>query len=135
MDFIWLVNVPPYNGEQETVIFSHVVNEFEFSQLVGSPKKDRKQSIKAKTNRSLSFHFDLFSGCWFVGLLVCPVFWIFGCSLISHELLDKIYIYACHQNELNDEIKIMRFICRFNVYFSRNQRKCSQNGVDENLKL
>ena len=29
----------------------------------------------------------------------------------------------------------MRFICRFNVYFSRNQRKCSQNGEDENLKF
>ena len=58
-----------------------------------------------------------------------------GCSLISHELLDESYIYAYHQNELNEEIKIMRFICRFNVYFSRNQRKCSQNGVDENLKI
>ena len=29
----------------------------------------------------------------------------------------------------------MCFICRFNVYFSRNQRKCSQNGEDENLKF
>ena len=28
----------------------------------------------------------------------------------------------------------MCFICRFNVYFSRNQRKCWQNGEDENLK-
>ena len=28
----------------------------------------RKQSIKNKNNRSLSFHFDLFSGYWFVGL-------------------------------------------------------------------
>ena len=104
--------------------------------IIGPPKKDRKQSIKTKTNRSLSFHFDLFSGSWFVGLFVCPFFWIFGCCLTSHELLDKkSYIYAYHQNELNEEIKIMRFICRFNVYFSRNQRKCSQNGVDENLKI
>ena len=73
--------------------------------------------------------------CWFVGSSVCQFFWIFGSSLISHELLDKSYIYAYHQNELNEEIKIMRFICRFNVYFSRNQRKCLQNGVDENLKI
>ena len=29
----------------------------------------------------------------------------------------------------------MCFICRFNVYFSRNQRNCSQNGEDENLKF
>ena len=31
----------------------------------------------------------------------------------------------------------MCFICRFNVYFSRNQRKikCSRNGEDENLKF
>ena len=29
----------------------------------------------------------------------------------------------------------MCFICRFNVYFSRNQRKCSQNGEYENLKF
>ena len=38
---------------------------------IGPPKQDRKQSIKNKNNRSLSFHFDLFSGCWFVDLLVC----------------------------------------------------------------
>ena len=42
---------------------------------IGPPKKDRKQSIKNKNNRSLSFHFDLFSGF----------------SLISHELLNKTY--------------------------------------------
>ena len=36
------------------------------------PKQDRKQSIKNKNNRSLSFHFDLFSGCRFVGLSVFP---------------------------------------------------------------
>ena len=66
---------------------------------------------------------------------VCPFFRIFGRSLISHELLNKTYIYAHHQNGLNEEIKIMCFICRFNVYFSRNQGKCSQNGEDENLNL
>ena len=58
---------------------------------------------------------------------------IFGCSLISHELLDETYIHVYHQKELNEEIKMMCFICRFKVYFSRNQRKCSQN--DENLKI
>ena len=68
------------------------------------------------------------------GLSVCGFVRIFGCSLISHKLLDKIYICAHHQNELNEGIKIMFFICRFNVYFSRNQRKCSQNGEDRNLK-
>ena len=31
--------------------------------------------------------------CRFVGLPVCPFFLIFGCSLISHKLLDKTYIY------------------------------------------
>ena len=50
--------------------------------------------------------------------------------------IDEAYIsYAHHQNGLNEDIKIMCFICRFNVYFSRNQRKCSQNGEDENLKF
>ena len=39
---------------------------------IGPQKQHRKQSIKNKNNRSLSFHFDLFSGCWFVGLSVCP---------------------------------------------------------------
>ena len=34
--------------------------------FIGPPKQDRKQSIKNKNNRSLSFHFDLFSGCRFV---------------------------------------------------------------------
>ena len=57
---------------------------------IGPPKQDRKQSIKNKNNKSLSFHFDLFSGCWFVRL---SFFLIFGFSLISHELLDKTYIY------------------------------------------
>ena len=95
--------------------------------IIGPPQQDRKQSIKNKNNRSLSFHFDLFSGCRFVGLS--------GFSLISHELIDETYIYAHHQNGLNEEIKIMCFICRFNVYLSRNQRECSQNGEDENLKF
>ena len=64
-------------------------------------------------------------------MLVCRFVRFFGCSLISHELLDKTYICAHHQNGLNEEIKIMFFICRFNVYFSRNQRKCSQNDEDK----
>ena len=92
-----------------------------------------KQSMKNKNNRSLCIHFDFFR-IW--GRLFVR---IFGCSLISHELLDKtynyIYQYAHHQNELNEEIKIMCFISRFNLYFSRNQRKCSQNGEGENLKI
>ena len=97
--------------------------------LVGPPKKDRKQSIKNKNNRSLSFHFD-FLVCPSVALWFCSFVRFFGCSLISHELLDKTYIYAHHQNELNEGIKMVCFICRFSVYFSRNQRKCSQNGED-----
>ena len=44
-------------------------------------------------------------------------------------------MHARHQNEYNEGINIMRFICRFNVYFARNQRKCSQNGEDGNLKF
>ena len=68
-------------------------------------------------------------------MLVCRFVRFSGFSNISHELLDETYIYAHHQNGLNEEIKIMCFICRFNVYFSRNQRKCSQNGEDKNLKF
>ena len=30
---------------------------------------------------------------------------------------------------------MMCFIRRFNVYFLRNQRKCSQNGEGKNLKF
>ena len=37
-----------------------------------------------------------------------------------------------HQHELNEEIKIMCFICCFNVYFSRNVRKMVKDG---NLKI
>ena len=37
--------------------------------------------------------------------------------------------YAHHQNELNEGIKMMCFICRFNVYLSCKQRKCSQNFI------
>ena len=73
----------------------------------------------------------------FIRLSVSPFvrfFRIFGCSLISHELLHKTYIYAHHQNELNQGIKMMCFIFRFSVYFSCNHQKCSQNGEDGNLK-
>ena len=35
----------------------------------------------------------------------------------------------------NEEIQIMCFIRRFNVYFLRNQRKCSQNGEGKNCKF
>ena len=45
--------------------------------IIGPPKKDRKQSIKNNNNRSLSFHFDLFSGCRFVGLSVFPDFHLY----------------------------------------------------------
>ena len=68
-------------------------------------------------------------------MLVCRFVRFSGFSLISHELPNETFIYAHHQNGFNEEIKIMCFICRFNVYFSRNQRKCSQNGEDENLKF
>ena len=59
--------------------------------FVGPPKKDRKQSIKNRNNRSLSFHFD------FLGLPVCGFVTLAfvrfsGCPLISHELLDKTYM-------------------------------------------
>ena len=90
---------------------------------------DRQRKIKNKNNRSLSFHFD------FLALSVCGFVRIFGCSRISQELLDKAYMYAHHQNELNKRIKMMCFICRFNVCFSRNQRKCSHSGQDGNLKI
>ena len=82
--------------------------------FIEPPKQDRKQSIKkTKTIGPSVFTLIYFPD---VGL---SVFHDLGCSLISHELLDKIYIYAHHQNGLNEEIKIMCFICRFNVYFSR----------------
>ena len=44
-------------------------------------------------------------------------------------------MYAHHQNKVTEGIKMMCFICRFNVHFSRNQRKCSQNGEDGKLKI
>ena len=84
--------------------------------VIGSPKKDRKQSIK--NNRSLCFHFDFFLD---VGLWGCGFVRIFGCSLISHELLDKTYIfiiYAHHQNELNEEIKMVSLFV-LSTYISR----------------
>ena len=37
-----------------------------------------------------------------------------------------------HQNELNEGIKIMYFLCRFNAYFNKNVRKMVKNG---NLKM
>ena len=71
---------------------------------IGLPKKDKKQSIKSKNNRSLSFHFDFWVGL-FVALSIFCFFRIFGCSLISYELLDKTYIYAHHENDLNEGLK------------------------------
>ena len=81
---------------------------------------------------------ELYGSNTCLGLWLCDFvrfFRIFGCSLISHELLDKTYVYAHHQNQLNEGIKMMCFICRIGVYFSRNHRKCSQNGEDGNLKI
>ena len=105
--------------------------------LVGPPKRARKQSMKKKHKKTIgpSVFTLIFLVCPFVALSFCPFVRIFGCSLISHELLDKTYIYAHQQNELNEGIKMVCFIYRFSVYFSRNQRKCSQNGKDENLKI
>ena len=57
---------------------------------IGPPKQDRKQSIKTKTIGPSVFTLIYFLD---VGLSVCPFFLIFGFSLISHELLDKTYIY------------------------------------------
>ena len=42
-------------------------------------------------------------------------------------------VSAYHQIELNEGIKIICFVCHFNVYFSRNWRKCLQN--DERRKF
>ena len=61
--------------------------------IIGPPKKDRKRSIKNKNNRCSVFPLIFFSGCRFVR--------ISGYPLISHKLLNKTYIYAHHQNELN----------------------------------
>ena len=108
--------------------------------IIGPPKQDRKQSIKTKTIGPSVFTL-IFFRMW-----VCRFVRVLGSSLISHELLDKTYIYtylylynvyANHQNELKEGIKMMflSFICRFNVYFSSNQRKCSQNGEEGNLKI
>ena len=77
---------------------------------------------------SLSFHFDFFPDVGLSGFLDVPLYH-------TNYSIKIICIYAHHQNELNEEIKVMCFICRFNVYFSRNQRKCSQNGEDQNLKI
>ena len=97
---------------------------------IGPPKQDKKQSIKNKNIRSLSFHFDLFSGCPFVRLSVFPDFRLY----LTNYSIKRIYI--CSSSErAHEEIKIMCFICRFNVYLSRNQRKCSQNGEDENFQF
>ena len=56
---------------------------------IGPPKKDRKQSIKNKNNRSLSFHFDLFSGCWFVRLSVFPDFHLY----LTNYSIKLIYMH------------------------------------------
>ena len=90
-------------------------------------KQDKNQGIKIKNNRSLCFHFDFLSGF--------PDVQMFRCARISKEVLDKTYIYVNHGIELNEGIKIMCFICHFNVYFLCNWRKCSQNGKNENLKI
>ena len=97
------------------ILLTHFMKEY-FNSFddIGPPKQDRKQGIKTKTICPSVFTLIYFPD---VGLSVCP---FFGCSLISHELLDKTYIYAHHQNGLNEEIKIICFICRSNVYFLHN---------------
>ena len=105
---------------------------------IGPPKKDRKQSIKNKNNRSLSFHFDFLglSVCGFVVLWLRPFFSGFSDVplYLTNYSIKLIYMHIIRKT-LNEGIKMMCFIYRFSVYFSRNQRKCSQNGEDENLKI
>ena len=104
--------------------------------VIEPPKKDRKRSMKNKNknNRSLSFHFDFFR------MSVCGDVCLSGYSdvplYLTNYSLELIYMHISHhENDLNEGIKMMCFICRFNVYFSRNQRKCSQNGEDGSLKV
>ena len=49
----------------------------------------RKQSIKNKNNRSLSFHFDLFSGYWFVGLSA----FLGVCLYLTNYSIKLIYMH------------------------------------------
>ena len=53
--------------------------------FIGPPKKDRKQSIKIKNNRSLSFHFD------FLGLSVLSGFSDFPLYL-NNFFIKRIYM-------------------------------------------
>ena len=70
--------------------------------------------------------------CWFVRLSVFQDF----CLYLTNYSIKLIYMHiAHHQNGFNEEIKIMCFICRFNVYFSRNQRKCSQMAKTKTLNF
>ena len=59
---------------------------------IGPPKLNRKQK-----------HSSFLSGF--------PDVRMFRCPHISQNLLDKTYIYAHHQIELNKGIKMMGFIC------------------------
>ena len=125
-----------HNIDWLITVLSHIHSSFScvfFKYFIS----DRQSKIENKAYKTKTIGPSVFTLIYFpdVGLSVCPSFLIFGCSLISHELLNKTYIYAHHQNGLNEGIKIMCFICRFNVYFSRNRRKCSQNGEDENFKF
>ena len=74
--------------------------------------KARQKATNKKNKNNMSSVFTLL------------FFRMFGCSLISQELLNKTYIFVHHQTEiieLNQRINMMCFICHFNVQSHRHQ--------------
>ena len=101
----------------------------------------RKIENKAKKTKTIgpSVFTLIFWVCPFVALWFSPFVRLYVFSGFSDVPLYLTsysikLIYAYHQYELNEGIKMICFICRFSVYFSRNHRKCSQNGKDGNSK-
>ena len=93
-------------------------------------KQDRKQSIKTKTIGPSVFTLIYFPD---VRLSVCPFFRIFGCSLISHELLDMHIIRTGSMRRLKLSILFV-----VSTYISRvineNVRKMAKTKI-QNLKF
>ena len=115
-------------GTNQRCFFYFTYVYFKKSICIEPPKKDRKQSIKNKNNRSLSFHFDLFSGCWFVGLSVFPDFHLY----LTNYSIKLIYMHIIRTGSMRRLKLCALFVVSTNI---SREILCKLFGYFHRIKL
>ena len=99
--------------------------------IIGPPKKDRKQSIKNKNDRSLSFHFDFLglSICGFVALSVFSGFSDVPLYLTNYSI-KLIYMHIMRASSMRGLKLCALFVVSAHISCANgeNVRKIAKNG-------